>query len=88
MPGLSEAEIKKKIEIFLTPKRTKTHGRPIYRDEAADCCGLQIECADVKRKCWELVYELYYRTNNYVSSRVSKCIENKEHSFAAGIRKG
>ena len=88
MVGKSETEIKKKIDIFLTPKRTKTHGRPIYREEASECCGLNIESVDVKSKFWELAYELYYRTNNYVSSSFAKCIESKEHSFAAGIRKG
>jgi len=88
MKGKSETYIKKKIEILLTPKRTKTHGRPIYREEASECCCLNIESVDVKSNFWELVYELYYRTNNYVSSSVAKCIESKEHSFAARIGKG
>jgi len=88
MKGKSETEIKKRIEIFLTPKRTKTHGRPIYREEASECCCLNIESVDVKSNFWELAYELYYRTNNYVSSSVTKCIESKEHSFAARIGKG
>jgi len=48
-------------------------------------CGLKIEPKDVKDKFWELVYELYIRTNNFVSTRASKCIESKDHSFVAGI---
>jgi hypothetical protein len=84
MKGMSENDIKNKIKIFLTPERTKTHGRPIYREEAVTC-GLKIEPKDVKDKFWELVYELYIRTNNFVSIRASKCIESEDHSFVAGI---
>ncbi len=83
----SESVIKKKIETFLTPKRTKTHGRPIYRDEAKQC-GLNIESADVKSDLWKLVYELYIRTDNYVSGRVSKCIESIDHSFVIHAAEG
>lgn len=85
MKGTSESDIKKKLEIFLTPKRTKTHGRPIYREEALGC-GLEIEPKDVKNKFWKLVYELYIRTNNFVSIKAAKCIESKEHSFVATVR--
>ena len=89
LKGKSEKDIKEKIEIFLTPKRTKTHGRPIYRDEASSCCGLAIEAVDVKDKFWEVAYELYIRSNNYVSKLASKCIESKSLSFsAAPPRKG
>lgn len=86
MKGMSENDIKNKIKIFLTPERTKIHGRPIYREEAVDC-GLKIERKDVKDKFWELVYELYIRTGNFVSTRASKCIESRDHSFVAGIIK-
>ena len=86
MKGMSETDIKNKIKIFLTPERTKTHGRPIYREEAVEC-GLKIEQKDVKDKFWQLVYELYIRTGNFVSTRASKCIESMDHSFVAGIIK-
>ncbi len=86
MGTIPAADIKKKIEIFLTPKRTKTHGRPICRDEAL-VCGLTIEQKDVKDKFWQLVYELYIRTNNFVSTKVAKCIESTNHSFVAQIRR-
>ena len=42
MKGTDEAEIKQKIATFLSPQRTKVHGRAIYRDEARQC-GLNIE---------------------------------------------
>lgn len=83
MKGTSDKDIKKKIEIFLTPKKKKAHGRPIYGEEALSC-GLDIELKDVKDEFWELVYELYIRTNNFVSTKVAKCIESKEHSFLVG----
>jgi len=42
MADANEEEIARRIGMFLTPEQTKTHGRPIYRDEA-DGCGLTIE---------------------------------------------
>jgi hypothetical protein len=84
MHNLSQKEIKKKIEIFLTPKKTKTHARAIYRDEAASC-GLNIDSINEKCKMWELIYELYIRTNNYVSTKAVKCIESRQHGFFAPV---
>lgn len=85
MSGQSDKDIEEKIKIFLTPERTKIHGRPIYKSETADC-GLMIESADIKDKLWELIYELYIRTDNFVGTKVAKCIESKEHSFFVNFR--
>lgn len=82
MSKSSESAIKKSIEIFLSPKVTKSHGRPIYRKEAKKC-GLNIDCIDSKSDLWKIIYELYIRTNTYVNSRASKCIESKNRSFYA-----
>lgn len=82
---LSRTEIKKKIAIFLTPKETKMHGRPIYREEAAKC-GLKVEPVATKDKLWQLIHELYIRTNTYVSTEVSKCIESSEHMYCTSIK--
>lgn len=83
LSNLSEKEIKKKIKIFLTPEKVKTHGRPIYARDALKC-GLNIEIKDLKSKFWQLIYELYVRLNNFVSTNnIAKCIESKEHSFKA-----
>lgn len=87
MRGISPDEIKEKIKIFLTPERTKTHGRPIYWEEAKGC-NLKIEFIESKNKLWKLIYELYIRTNNFVSTRVSKCIESNYHSFFVAFREG
>ena len=80
MKGNSKSEIKKNIEMFLTPEKTKSHGRPIYEKEAQDC-GLNIELLDVKSNLYKTLYELYIRTNHFVSSRVSKCIESRYNSY-------
>ncbi|MCD6474371.1 MAG: hypothetical protein J7K47_05660 [Thermoplasmata archaeon] len=83
LSDLSEKEIKKKIKIFLTPEKVKTHGRPIYARDALKC-GLNIEIKDLKSKFWQLIYELYVRLNNFVSTNnIAKCIESKEYSFKA-----
>ncbi len=81
MQGKPEENIMEKIENFVTPEQTKTHGRAIYSDEASDS-DLKIEEIGVNDGLWELLYELYIRTNTYVSTTVAKCTENKEHSFA------
>lgn len=88
MKGKKETEIKKEIELFLSPKRTKTHGRAISMNEGLDCC-LFIEQQDLNSDLWKLLYELYIRTNTYVSTMAAKCIESSEHSFFAAVgRKG
>ena len=87
MKCLSKEQIREKIEIFLTPEQTKTHGRPIYKDEASRC-GLKIEAINIRDELWEIIYELYVRMNNFVKSQVSKCIESEKHSFIAAIPPG
>jgi len=84
MEGIDEDEIKKKIATFLTPKQTKTHGRPIYRDEAKKC-GLNIDILDHNNKLWRLIYELYIRTNSYVNTFALKCIETKNHAYSVNL---
>jgi hypothetical protein len=84
MKGKSKTVIRKRIKTFLSPEQTKTHGRPIYRDEATKC-GLMIEEADPKVKPWKSSYELYIRTNNYVMSQASKCVESESTSWGAAI---
>jgi len=81
----SKKDIKGKIKNFLTPEEVKTHGRPIYAQDA-EKCGLNVEIKDVKEKFWSTAYELYIRLNNHVSTnKVAKCIESKNHSFIAKV---
>lgn len=78
----AEKAIKSQIKIFLTPQRTKSHGRPIYRDEAKKC-GLSIEPMEISTTIGQLVYELHLRLNTVVSTTANKCIESREASFMA-----
>lgn len=87
MKGQNQKDILKHIKIFLTPERTKTHGRPIYRDEASGC-GLNIDLADPDAEYWACVYELYLRSNNYVQTEHAKCIESEQHSYTVPIARG
>jgi len=84
MKGTTRDDIRKKIKIFLTPEETKSHGRSIFIDEAKKC-GLKVELMDLKSDLWKLSYELFIRAYNYTNTRVAKCIESKEFSFAANI---
>lgn len=87
MQQLSEEDIRRRIEVFLAPERTKSHGRPIFQDEA-NKCGLRIRAVDPTEDLWEAVYELYIRTNLFVSSRAAKCVESASDSWivAGGAR--
>jgi S-adenosylmethionine hydrolase len=82
MKGKSVATIKKKIKIFLEPEAgTLAHGRPIYGPEAADC-DLEIEPIDVKSDIWKHIYELYVRTDRFVSSNfAAKAAECGDTAF-------
>jgi hypothetical protein len=84
MKGKSNKEIHRKISMFLTPQQKKSHGRPIYFDEA-EKCGLVIEKVNPKSKIWKLVYELHVRTENFARTSVYKCVESKDHAFASEI---
>jgi ClpP class serine protease len=87
MKDLNIDEITERVGMFLTPEDTITHGRPIYSKQAKGC-GLEIEEMAADSEIWKVVYELYIRTNYFVSAdtpltRAVKCIENKEGSFIA-----
>lgn len=84
MGDYKEKDIEKKIGEFLTPEGTKTHGRPIFPSKAKEC-GLTIEEFETDSDLWRSIYELYMRTNNFVSREVSKAIETKEQSYVAQV---
>jgi hypothetical protein len=80
MQGIPRKKIKENIHVFLSPKRKKIHERPIYRDEAQKC-GIKVEKLDGKSKVWQLVYELYIRTQACMLGNLTKCIGSKDNSF-------
>ncbi len=85
MNGKSQAAIKKSIGVFLDPRQgTISHSRSINRTEA-EGCGLKIDHLDVHSPQWVAIYELYVRTQNFVSGPVaSKCVESNDEAFYAG----
>lgn len=82
MASKSEKAIRKAIGIFLDPgKGTISHGRPINREEAR-ACGLCIEDLDVRSESWRAIYELYARTETFVSGMfAAKTCESREDYF-------
>jgi Serine dehydrogenase proteinase len=80
MRGQSERQIRRRIAAFLTPEQTKTHGRPIYREEALRC---RLVADEMSPDLLDPVWELHVRTSGFVSSFAAKCIETKEYSFYA-----
>lgn len=85
MSTLKLDEIENKIEVFLNPAAgTLTHGRPIYADEAKSC-DLLIEELNIHSDNWKKIYELYTRTEQFVSFQACKAVESAEESFHAPI---
>lgn len=84
MKGTSKKEIEKKLAIFLTPKEKKSHGRPIYHEEAREC-GLNIRTVDVRSTEWQTVTELHLRLAGFVTKHAAKCVETEVLSFSVPI---
>lgn len=81
---INEDEIKEKIKHFVNPEKAKTHGRPIYISDALNA-GLKVETHALDSELWNLVYEVSFRTSNFVNSHASKCVESREMSYARPI---
>jgi len=81
MSGCSKPDIEQKIKVFLDPSAgTQIHGRAIYATEAK-ACDLNVEELSVKSPLWDPIYELYYRTDMYVSTRAAKVVESQSEAF-------
>lgn len=83
MKDQSYDSIKKKIEIFLTPETTKSHGRPIFRDVAAEK-GLVIEKMDNRSNLGALIFELYIRAKFCADREMAKLIESSDGTVFVG----
>jgi hypothetical protein len=78
--GMPEEEIKAKIRLFLEPSTKKVHGRAIHRDEAV-ACGLKVEFWEMDEIRWRILCELYTRTQQFMGSRASKCMETAKDAW-------
>lgn len=76
MKDLSESGIRNKVKVFLIPEKTKTHGRPIFREAARDA-GLIIQDIEETSESGQKFYELYIRSRFFADRNVSKLIESK-----------
>jgi len=84
MKARKPSEIKKKIDMFLSPEKLKSHGRPIFYKDAKKC-GLNVESIHKGDARWSTIYELYLRTHVFVSRMVTKSIETRKQSFATRL---
>ena len=80
LKAIPSDEIERKIEVFLDPERTSSHGRPI-NIEAAVRSGLNVEEIKLTDEIWPLVWELYIRADWCMADRCSKLVETRDHSF-------
>lgn len=80
MQSKTEEDIKKKISPFLSPETTKSHGRPIFMNEAKNC-GLKITTIDLHSLLWQLIWELYLRTDHVLKTQCFKVVESKTEAF-------
>jgi hypothetical protein len=81
MKGASIEDIENKIRVFLERSITRDHGRPIYSDTAKSC-DLNIEEIDLTTDRWNHVYELYVRTDMFVSSFAATAVESRDEALS------
>jgi len=79
---LTEKEIQKKIKIFTDAAMTSSHGRRIGID-AARSCGLIVDEIPLDSTKWELLWNLYCRTDWCMKNHTLKMMETYNHPFAA-----
>ncbi len=82
MCGRSDGEIDSCLALFTDWDRTFAHARAIYPDMVRQF-GVNVDVLPLGGQLWKLVFELYVRTDNYVSSYASKTIEAARHSVSA-----
>lgn len=81
MRGKTLKDIRKMIKVFLDPAAgTLAHGRPIFLAEARGC-GLNIEELDVNSEQWREIYQLYARTDRFVTQQAAKAVESRSEAF-------
>ncbi len=79
---MSAEEIRTKIRPFIDPEVTLAHGRRIGFDLARRC-GLTVGEFALQSDVWTLVWELYVRTDWYVTNQCSKLVQTRNHCVEA-----
>lgn len=87
MPDVSETDIKKVIEIFLNPKKSKTHGRPIYGSDIRKVDKdnyFNIQCFKGTDNIWKIITEYHLRAISHLRvNSFKKQIESVETTLTA-----
>lgn len=88
---LSKDETKKLIMIFLDPKKSKTHGRPIYYSDIKDIDknkDFSIELLKIDDNIWQVIAEYHTRATQHLRvTRGLKLVESEGASLRAGVWK-
>lgn len=77
------ARIEKKIGVFLSQRKTSSHGRMISCEESR-ACGLKVTPIDLHSPSWNVLWELYVRSDWAVSHRATKLIESSTSAVYTG----
>lgn len=75
------AAIERCVQFLTTVDQTMTHGRALF-PETLQQQGLAVEVLPLDGRLWELVFQLYLRTDHYVSTTASKTIEAARHGLS------
>ena len=78
----NEDAIRKKISPFLVQEETASHGRMIHA-RGAKKCGLKVETIGLRSNIWDLIWELYVRSDWTVKNRCAKLIESSKSALSA-----
>lgn len=81
MAGQTKKDIERKLEIFLNPEKTKSHGRAIFFARAKET-GLNVELIRTENALASTISELYERTDLAVSTEFCKIVESAQYNFA------
>lgn len=83
MNGKSDVEIKDSIDVFLSHERLNAHGRMIGAKESLNV-GLNVSEIALDSDLWEIIWELYVRSDFYVSTLSSAKIIESIHTSLKG----
>lgn len=86
MQNYSHDTIKRKIKPLTQSSETKSHGRPIYYEEAKRI-GLRVRLMKKGSRKWQSIRRLYTRLDWQVTHRVSKLIESKGLTYSQPVQK-
>ncbi len=84
MAGQSKKELERRLEIFLNPEKTKSHGRAIFFDRAKQT-GLKVELIKIDDELANMISELYERTDLAVSTDLCKVVESAQYNFGLNV---